>query len=158
MKKHLFWLWVIILVVILAVVSFYMLFVHIPYYNYHHALDEIRNQICETNQYEYMDYFYEYRSQETYYILKVKINGIESYVAYDQELNLVDTYQGDIVDSQKVQQAIMNKYEFDIDHLEIGYENNKFVYYAKHQTKNVLMYMYYRLDDGEFVKAVRLEE
>lgn len=158
MKKHLFLFLVVILVIILAIVSFYMLFVHVPYYEYHHALDETRNQICETNHYEYMDYFYEYRSQETYYILKVKINGIESYVAYDQELNLVDTYQGDVANTDRVKQAIMDKYQYDVKDLEIGYENNKFVYYAKHQTKSVLMYMYYRLDNGEFVKAVRIEE
>lgn len=158
MKKHLFWIWVVILVIILVVVSFYMLFVHVPYYEYYHALDETRNQICETNHYEYMDYFYEYRSQEIYYILKVKIDGVESYVAYDEDLNLVDTYQGEVANPDIVRRAIMDKYQYDIEDLEIGYENNKFVYYAKHQTKNVLMYMYYRLDDGDFVKAVKLEE
>ena len=41
MKKHLFRLSVIVLVRVLAVVSFYMLYVHVPYYNYHHGLDEI---------------------------------------------------------------------------------------------------------------------
>ena len=56
MKKHTFIISVIVLVIILAVVSFYMLFVHVPYYQYHHQLDEIRNEICETNQYEYDDY------------------------------------------------------------------------------------------------------
>lgn len=50
MKKHLFRLSVIVLVIVLAVVSFYMLYVHVPYYNYHHGLDEIRNEICEKKQ------------------------------------------------------------------------------------------------------------
>ena len=96
MKKHLFRLSVIVLVIVLAVVSFYMLYVHVPYYNYHHGLDEIRNEICEKNNYEYLDYFNEYHGKETYYILKVKINDMEAYVAYNQKQELVDTYQGDI--------------------------------------------------------------
>ena len=54
MKKHTFRILVVCLVIILAVVSFYMLYVHVPYYNYHHQLDEIRNEICEQNHYEYM--------------------------------------------------------------------------------------------------------
>ena len=57
MKKHIFPIVISVLVIILAVVSFYALWVHVPYYNYHHQLDEIRNEICETNHYEYMDYF-----------------------------------------------------------------------------------------------------
>ena len=42
MKKHLFRLSVIVLVIVLAVVSFYMLYVHVPYYNYHHGLEEMK--------------------------------------------------------------------------------------------------------------------
>ena len=93
MKKHTFRILVVCLVIILAVVSFYMLYVHVPYYNYHHQLDEIRNEICEQNHYEYMDYFSEYRGKSKYYMLKVKIDGVESYVAYDTKQKLVDTYQ-----------------------------------------------------------------
>ncbi len=101
MKKQTFIISVIVLVIILAVVSFYMLFVHIPYYQYHHGLDEIRNEICETNQYEYDDYFSEYRGKETYYIARVKISGVTSYVAYNKDLALVDTYQGSVADCQR---------------------------------------------------------
>lgn len=156
LKKQTFIISVIVLVIILAVVSFYMLFVHIPYYQYHHGLDEIRNEICETNQYEYDDYFSEYRGKETYYIARVKISGVTSYVAYNKDLALVDTYQGSVADSQDVQQAIEQKYQIVIDDLEVGYENERFVYYGRYQEDESLLYVYYDLMSGEFIKAVRL--
>lgn len=156
LKKQTFIISVIVLVIILAVVSFYMLFVHIPYYQYHHGLDEIRNEICETNQYEYGDYFSEYRGKETYYIARVKISGVTSYVAYNKDLALVDTYQGSVADSKDVQQAIEQKYQIVIDDLEVGYENERFVYYGRYQEDESLLYVYYDLMSGEFIKAVRL--
>lgn len=160
-KKHIFPIVIGVLVVILVVVSFYMLWVHVPYYNYHHQLDEIRNEICETNHYEYMDYFNEHRGKEKYYILKVKINNVLSYVAYDKDLNLVETYQGDVAEEKVVQEAMLKKYkddvtQEDIENLEIGYENNKFVYYVKVQKDSYLLYLYYDLVDGSFVKTYRI--
>lgn len=157
MKKHTFRILVVCLVIILAVVSFYMLYVHVPYYNYHHQLDEIRNEICEQNHYEYMDYFSEYRGKSKYYMLKVKIDGVESYVAYDMKQKLVDTYQGDIADEKSVKKAILDKYKVNVD-LEIAYENQRFVYYGRVQDKESLLYVYYDLSNGEFIKAVRLGE
>ena len=158
MKKHTFIISIIVLTVVLAVVSFYMLFVHVPYYQYHHQLDEIRNEICETNQYDYQGYFSEYRGKEVYYIVKVKINEIDSYVAYNKDLELVDTYQGNVADEKTVQSAINEKYNVSIDDLEIGYENERFVYYGRYQDDASLLYMYYDLNSGEFIKAVRLGE
>ncbi len=161
MKKHLFRILVILLIVVLAVVSFYMLYVHVPYYNYHHGLDEIRNEICEKNHYQYDGYFYEYHGKDVYYIMKVKVNGIENYVAYDQNQELVSYYQGDVADEKQVIQSIEEKYKADnvkIDDLEVAYENNKFVYYAKFQTHETVLYVYYNLNDGEFMKAVKLGE
>ena len=88
----------------------------------------------------------------------MKINGIESYVAYDENLELVATYQGDVADEANVKEAIEQKYQFKPDRLEVGYENQKFVYYAKYQDEESLLYVYYRLSDGEFLKAVKFEE
>lgn len=158
MKKHLFRVVLVFLIIVLAVVSFYMLWVHVPYYQYHHQLDEIRNEICETNHYEYMDYFTEHRGEQVYYILKVKINGVLSYVAYDQDKKLVNTYQGDVADESKVKDAMLKKYEKelskdDIKTLDIGYENDKFVYYVKVQKDEQLTYIYYDLVSGAFLKT-----
>lgn len=161
MKKHVFRISVVVLAIILAIVSFYMLWVHIPYYQYHHQLDEIRNEICETNHYEYMDYFNEHRGKDVYYVLKVKINGVLSYVAYDKQLQLVNYYQGEVADGESVKSEILNKYKDevtkeDVSSLDIGYENNKFVYYVKVQKEDSLLYIYYDLSNGSFVKAYNI--
>lgn len=158
MKKHVFRIVVVFLVIVLAVVSFYMLYIHVPYYQYYNGIENIRNEICETNNYEYMDYFSEYRGNEVLYILKVKINGVESYVAYNQKQELVDTYQGTVASEDDVKNAISNKYDIRVDKLEIAYENNRFVYYVKYQTDETLLYIYYHLSSGEFIKAVKLGE
>ena len=104
-----------------------------------------------------MDYFSEYRGKSKYYMLKVKIDGVESYVAYDTKQKLVDTYQGDIADEKSVKKAILDKYKVNVD-LEIAYENQRFVYYGRVQDKESLLYVYYDLSNGEFIKAVRLGE
>lgn len=158
MKKHVFRIVVVFLVIVLAVVSFYMLYIHVPYYQYYNGIENIRNEICETNHYEYMDYFSEYRGNEVLYILKVKMNGVESYVAYNQKQELVDTYQGTVASEDDVKNAILEKYDIRVDKLEIAYENNRFVYYVKYQTKDTLLYIYYHLSSGEFIKAVKLGE
>lgn len=158
MKKHVFRISVVLLVILLAVVSFYMLYVHVPYYDYHNGIDYIRNDICEKNHYEYMDYFSEYRGNEVFYMLKVKIDGVESYVAYNQKQELVDTYQGEVANEDDVKKAILDKYEIQVEQLEIGYENNKFVYYYRYHSDQVLLYVYYDLKTGEFIKAVKLGE
>jgi len=158
MKKYKFKIIVISLVMILIFVSFYMFFVHLPYYNHYHRLDEIRNQICEDNNYQYLDYFYEHRGNEVYYILKVKLNDTDSYVAYNEKLELIDTLSEEVASKEEVQAAIVDKYKVSIDHLEIGYENEKFVYCGKYQDKDSLMYIYYDLVTGEFMKAVTLME
>lgn len=157
MKKHGFHILVVALIGLLMVVSFYMLFVHVPYYQHHHELMNKRNEICESHYYQYMDYFNEYYGKETYYILKVKINDILTYVVHNEDGDLVKSYQGDIVDEEFVKKAILDKYQIHIDHLEIAYENNKLVYYGKYQNEKMLMYVYYDLVSGEFEKAIRLE-
>ena len=156
MRKHVFITTVSILVVILVIVSFYMLNVHIPYYKHNHQLDELRNEICETNHYEYMDYFFEYRGKEVLYVMKVKINDVESYVAYNHDKKLVDVYQGPVANQDNVLKAIEKKYKVQIDNLDIAYDQSKFIYYAKYQDKDTLMYFYYDLKTGDFIRTVQL--
>ena len=88
----------------------------------------------------------------------MKINGVESYVAYNKDLKLVDTYQGEVADEAVVQKAIQDKYQVNIESMEIGYENERFVYYGRYQDEQSLLYVYYDLATGEFIKAVRLGE
>ncbi|MEG0684987.1 MAG: hypothetical protein RR428_08015 [Coprobacillus sp.] len=156
MKKNLFRISVIGLVIVLIVVSFYMFYVHVPYYQHHDNLAKIRNEICEKNNYEYMDYFTEYRSNELYYIVKIKVNDMPAYVAYNEEKVFVNSFQGTVASEENVKKDMEGKYKVSIDKLDIGYENNKFVYYAHVQDDESLYYLYYDLASGEFVKAYKL--
>ena len=163
MKKHSYTIVLIILSIILAVVSFYMLFVHVPYYHYQSELNQIKDEICETNGYIYQNYFNEHRGKQIYYILYVYDHGHNAYVAYDKDLNLIDSYSGIVTSSDDVKASIIEKYsdkEISIEDisLEIGYENNKFVYTTKLQEEDSVLYIYYDLDDGDFLKAYHLSK
>lgn len=163
MKKHKETIAIIILSIILIFVGFYTLFVHVPYYEYHNNLTAIKNHIVTTNNYNYLDYFNEHKGKDVYYILKVKKNGMTTYVAYDESLNLVSEYRGAVASLANVKQAILEKYkgvfeENDLEEIEIGYENNKFVYTTKVLQEDSILYIYYDLDDGEFLKAYHLNK
>ena len=93
-------------------------------------------EICEENNYEYMGYFDQYNSKETYYLIRVKINGVLSHVAYDKDKKLVDMYQGEVADEDTVKQAIQDRYKIEVKDLNIGYENDLFVYWTKYQNQN----------------------
>ena len=161
MKKHKENIILVVLSFVLTVVAFYIMFVHVPYSQYHNNLNKIKDYIVETHQYEYLDYFHEHRGKQVYYILKVIKEGYPTYVAYDESMNLVDEYQGNVAFISDVKEAILKKYEGvfaedDLDQIEIGYENDKFVYSTKVLTKDSVFYIYYDLDDGEFLKSYYL--
>ena len=64
----------------------------------------------------------------------------------------------EVADEAVVQKAIQDKYQVNIESMEIGYENERFVYYGRYQDEQSLLYVYYDLATGEFIKAVRLGE
>ena len=163
MKKHKETIILVVLSVVLLFVGFYTLFVHVPYYEYHNNLTAIKNHIIQTNDYSYLDYFHEHKGKQVYYILKVEKNGYPTYVAYDESLNLVKEYQGNVADVNTVKEAILEKYkdvvnERDLEKIEIGYENDKFVYSVNVLKDDSILYIYYDLDDGEFLKAYQLNK
>ena len=156
MKKNVFIAIVSVLVIILIVVSFYMLNVHIPYYDYHNHLDHIRNNICEKENYEYKDYFFEYRGHDVLYVMKINVNDQDAYVVYDEDEEYVDSYQGKIADEKAVIKDIKKRYKVNVEHLDIAYDHSQFIYYAKYQDEDELIYFYYDLQTGEFIRAVQL--
>lgn len=158
MSSRNFKITVFFLVIALFVSSFYMIFIHIPYHQYHNNLKMIRNEICETNNYLYDDYFYEHHGKDVYYILRIKMNSIQYYVAHNSDRELIDTLEGPFASEENVKKAIKEKYEKEIDKLEVGYENDEFVYYAKIKDEKKLTYVYYSLKTGEFLKAYYIEE
>ncbi len=158
MKKNVFYIYFSILVILLFFVVFYMLFIHVPYYNHQKDINEKITKIIETNGYNYLDYSNEYRGYQTLYIAKVEKDGIFRYVAYDDKLVFIDEFIGEPVHENSIKLKIKDKYGFEPEKVEIGYENETFVYYATYQDKESLLYVYYGIEDGEFIKSVGIGE
>lgn len=158
MKKYGFKISVVSLTILLCFVLFYMVIVHVPYYNYYNQLDIIRNEICEENNYEYDNYFYKHNGKEVYYILRIKLNNKQYYVAFDENKKQVDSLEAPFASENDVKKAIKEKFNEDVDTLEVGYENNKFVYCTKIMNTKNLTYVYYNLSNGEFVKSYYIED
>lgn len=155
-RAHRFKIVISILLIIFLIISFFMIMVHVPYSNNENSLLTIRNKIIETNGYEYKDYITQHNSDQTYYILKVKDNDEELYVVFDQDLNLLDSTSSDIVDEQVCKDAFKEKYKHEADKIEIGYENKTIVYSLRYKGKDNLIYAFYRVDNGEFLRAYQL--
>lgn len=154
MKKNMFYLYLSLLLVLLFIVIFYMLFIHVPYYNHEKDVNDKVVEIIENNGYSYLDYSNEYRGYQTLYIVRVQKDGVHRYVAYDENLAFVDEHTGETVSRDIILKNIEEKYNFKADKIEVGYENDQFVYYAKYQDDENLLYVYYSIETGEFIKAV----
>ena len=73
-------------------------------------------------------------------------------------------------DLVSIQEEICSQYHYDYDDyfnayqnkkinstkVEIGYENDQFVYCLTYKGKDTLLYAFYSLDNGEFLKAYKL--
>ncbi|MFV0395923.1 MAG: hypothetical protein ACK5LC_16325 [Coprobacillaceae bacterium] len=155
-RKHRFKFIISFLVVVLVIVSFYRLWVHVPYTRNQNRLDNIRNEIVSTNDYKYEDYFNEYNSDQTYYILYVEKEDKKQYVVYDYQKEYITSYSGEIVSEQNVRESFQEKYEKAPTSVEIGFENDKFVYCIKYKEDNTLIFAFYGIDNGVFIKSYRL--
>ena len=155
-RAHRFKIVISILVVIFMIVSFFMILVHIPYSSHENSLTNIRNEIISKNNYEYDNYMNKHNSDQVYYILKVKDKDEGLYVVFDQNLNLLDSISSDIADEKICKEAFKEKYKCEADKIEIGYENKTIVYSLRYKGKDHLIYAFYRVDNGEFIKAYQL--
>ena len=116
-----------------------MLWVHIPYTKHQNELTSIQESICDKYNYTYNGYFNEYQNKKTNYIVKVKNKKKNMYVK-----------------RSVVKEAFYQKYHLNCTKIEVGYENEQFVYCLTYKGKDTLLYAYYSLDNGEFLKAYRL--
>ena len=155
-RKHRFKILVTILSLILIYVCFYILWVHIPYTKHQNELTSIQESICDKYNYTYNGYFNEYQNKKTNYIVKVKNKKKNMYVLCNTKLKKVDTYKGNGVKRSDVKEAFYQKYHLNCTKIEVGYENEQFVYCLTYKGKDTLLYAYYSLDNGEFLKAYRL--
>lgn len=156
LRKHRFKIIITLLLVVFIYVSFYMLWVHVPYATKQNELTRIQEEICLENDYVYDDYFHEYNSSQTYYIIKVKKKKKTFYAVFDEKQKKVAAYDGKIVKQKDVKAAFEEKYGVSSTKIEIGYENDKLVYCLTYKGKDILIYAFYGMDDGEFIKAYRL--
>ena len=156
LRRHRFKIVLSFLVVLFIYVSFYMLWVHVPYASRQNELTYIQEKICKDNKYTYDDYFYEYNSDKTYYVMKVKKKKKTMYVAFNEKMEKVKSYSGKVVGKSVVKNAFIDKYHVKPDKVEMAYENNKIVYYLMYKGKDSLIYAFYEIDNGDFVKAYKL--
>lgn len=147
---------IVLLLIILAVVSFYMLYIHVPYFNHTNTVALERNKIINKYKLNYDDYFNEYNSSKTYYIIRIKDKKKTVYQAYSTKYKLIDSYSGSVANKKNVINTINKEYKVNVNDLTIGYENGDFIYYGKYQDDSHLYYFYYSLSDGKFVKYYRL--
>lgn len=155
-RKHRFKIVITILVLLLIYVSFYTLWVHVPYTSKQNELTSIQEEICKENNYTYDDYFNEYNSRKTYYIIKVKKKKKTMYVVFNEKKEKVKSYSGKAVKKKDVRNLFQERYNVTPTKTEVAYENNRIVYCLTYKGKDSLIYAFYGIDDGEFIKAYRL--
>lgn len=153
LKRHRFKIVISILVTIFIVVSFYMLWVHVPYATNQNRLVNIRNRIITENEYQYDGYFNEYVGNDTYYIMKVKDKKDTHYAVFDSNKEYIKSYIGEVAKKEDVEKAFIERYEVQPKDIQIAYENEIFVYCVMYKGEGTLIYAFYGLDSGEFIKA-----
>lgn len=155
-KKHRFKIIVSILLIIFIYVCFYMLWVHVPYLKQEKELNYIQQNICQKYDYTFDDYVNEYQNDNLNYIVRVKEDNKKLYVVCNEKYKKLDEYQGKVVKKDVVREAFYNKYQVNCSKIEVGYENDRFVYCLMYKGKDTLIYAYYNIEDGEFLKAYKL--
>ena len=100
---------------ILIVVSFCMLSIHVPYFNNENDVALERNKIINKYKLNYDDYFNEYNSCKTYYIIRIKDKKKKKvYQVYNTKYKLVDSYSGSIAKQEDVINTINNEYKVNV--------------------------------------------
>ena len=97
-----------------------------------------------------------YQNKKINYIVKVKNKKKTMYVVCNKKLKKVDTFEGETISKKEVKNAFVQKYQVNPTKVEIGYENDQFVYCLTYKGKDTLLYAFYSLDNGEFLKAYKL--
>ncbi|MDD8048512.1 MAG: PepSY domain-containing protein [Thomasclavelia sp.] len=156
LKKNRFKFIITFLILVFIIVSYFLLWVHVPYVTHSNDLNNIQQEICDKHKYTYDNYFNEYNSDKTYYVMKVKVKKKTTYVVYNTKENLVYTNAKKLVSKQTVKDSFKNKYKHDNSSIELGYENSELVYALKYQESDTLIYFYYDAHTGEFIKGYNL--
>ncbi len=146
----------IVLFIVFAFVISYLLFIQLPYAGNQDDLVNARNEILQENGYVYKDYYNKHLIAGTYYILYVNDNGQDKYVVYDKDKNFVSEYSDEVFDKNQILIFFTDKYQKETQNIEVGYIEDHVVYVVTYQGDNELIYAYYRIDTGEFIKGNQL--
>lgn len=134
-----------------------MLWVHVPYSKHKNDLAKVQQEIIAENKFDSADYFNRYDGEKSYYIIHAKKGNKEQYAAFNEKYKFIKSYSGDVVDQQVCVDAFKEKYKKTPDVIEIGYENEIFVYSLLYRGNDSLIYAFYGIDNGEFIKAYRID-
>ena len=130
---------------------------HVPYSKHKNEITSIENVIVKENNYSNVKYFDRYNSDKSYYIIRATKGKKQQYAVFDEKYKLIKSYSGDVVDQQVCINAFKEKYKQEPSEVSVGYENEIFVYCLMYQGKDSLVYAFYGIDNGEFVKAYRID-
>lgn len=157
LRKHKFDILIAFLVLVFIIVSFYMLWVHVPYSRHKNDLARVEQEIIAENNYDSSDYFNRYDGEKSYYIIHAKKGKKQQYAVFSEKQKFIKSYSGDVADQQICIDAFKEKYKQTPDKIEIGYENDIFVYSLLYRGEDSLIYAFYGIDTGEFIKAYRID-
>lgn len=118
---------------------------------------KIEQEIVAANDYDSSDYFNRYDGEKSYYIIHAKKGKKQQYAVFDEKKKFIKSYSGDVVNQQECIDAFKEKYKQVPDDVEIGYENEIFVYSLLYRGKESLIYAFYGIDNGQFIKAYRID-
>lgn len=156
-RKNRFNIIVVVLVFVFLIVAFYMLWVHVPYSNHRNEITAVQNVIVGENNYSKVEYFDRYDSDSSYYIIRATKDKKLQYAVFDEKNKFIKSYSGEVVDQQVCIDAFKQKYKQEPSEVEVGYENEIFVYSLMYRGKDSLIYAFYGIDTGDFIKAYRID-
>lgn len=157
LRKNRFNIFIVFLILLFIFVSYFMLWVHLPYSQNQNAIKRLENQIVQANEYSDVEYFDRYDSDKSYYIIHATKDDKKQYAVFDDKAKFIKSYSEDVVDQQVCIDDFINRYNVEPDKVTIGYENEIFVYSLMYQGKDSLIYAFYGIDTGDFVKAYRID-
>lgn len=134
-----------------------MLWVHLPYSKNQNSIKQMENQIVAQRKYTDVEYFDRYDSDKSYYIIHAVKKDKLQYAVFDDSGKFIKSYSGDVAARQVCIDDFINRYKVEPNEVTIGYENEIFVYSLMYQGKDSLIYAFYGIDSGEFVKAYRID-
>ena len=145
------------MVIVFVIVTYLLLWVHVPYMQNQNSIQQYQNQIVGENNYQDVEYFDRYDGDKSYYIIRAVKDDALQYAVFDEDGQFIKSFSDETADIQVAIDDFINRYNVEPTKTAIGYENEIFVYSLTYQGKDSLIYAFYAIDTSEFVKAYRID-